>query len=133
MISCDHSEYLRFPWEENKSDWNVPLYKSKLMGSFDHRFGTFADVSRTKCIAGQPRELSVSEKGDPSLSISPRYFLSLNLYRELFAKYPNYRLSWLLVWRDVTRSTDEHTFFATAIPKVLATRTCPALVYRFEC
>ncbi len=123
----DHSEYLRFAWEEKSSDWNVPLYESKLISSYDHRFSTFAGTSRQRYIAGQPRELSLDEKTDPSLSIIPRYFLPHDLARNLFAKYHNYERPWLLVWRDVARSTDEHTCFAAAIPKVLATRSCPSL------
>ncbi|MFL5702314.1 MAG: hypothetical protein ACJ8AG_05725 [Ktedonobacteraceae bacterium] len=123
----DHSEYLRFPWEEKSSDWNVPLYESKLISSYDHRYSTFAGTSRQRYIAGQPRELSLDEKTDPSLSIIPRYFLPHDLARNLFAKYHDFERPWPLVWRDVARSTDEYTCFAAAIPKVLATRSCPSL------
>ncbi len=123
----DHAKYLRFPWEERDECWNIPLYEAKLFLSFDHRFATFAGKSRESYTDGQPRELSIEEKINPDLNISPRYFIPAILKQEMFAKYPDYDNSWLLVWRDVARSTDEHTCFATIIPKVLASRTSPAL------
>ena len=123
----DHSRYLRFPWEEQSSDWDVPLYEAKLFNAFDHRYCTFAGTSPADCIAGQPRELSDVEKINADLSTSPRYFLPRNLARDLFAKYPLYRRPWLLLWRGVARSTDERTCITTIIPKVLASVKCPAL------
>ncbi len=123
----DHSQYLRYPWEERGVEWDVPLYEAKLFSAFDHRFSTFAGTNQTSYIAGQPRELSNEEKSDPNVLISPRYFIPYNLAKNLFAKYQDYQHQWLLVWRDVARATDERTCFATAIPKVMASRTCPAL------
>jgi hypothetical protein len=123
----DHAEHLRFSWEEKGPDWNIPLYESKLIGAFDHRLGTFADTSHASCVAGQPRALSNAEKANAYLGIDARYFLPRKFAQEIFAKYQDYKRSWLLIWRDIARSTDERTCFATAIPKVLASRTCPAL------
>jgi hypothetical protein len=126
----DHAKYLRFPWEERDGNWNVPLYEAKLFSAFDHRFATFANRNQENCIAGHPRELSSEEKNDSNLSISPRYFVPNSLTQEIFAKYPDYEGSWLLVWRDVARSTDEHACIATIIPKVAASRKCPALGFK---
>jgi hypothetical protein len=123
----DHAQYLRFPWEERGTEWDVPLYEAKLISAFDHRFSTFDGTDRASCVAGQPREFSTQEKGDPNLFIYPRYFVPRSLAQDLFAKYPDYKHPWLMLWRDVARSTDERTCFATAIPYVMASRTCPAL------
>lgn len=78
-------------------------------------------------MAGKPRELSDDEKANANLSISPRYFIPQKFAQEILAKYADYERSWLLIWRDIARSTDERTCFATAIPKILASRTSPAL------
>ncbi|HEX3639976.1 MAG TPA: N-6 DNA methylase, partial [Ktedonobacteraceae bacterium] len=123
----DHAAYLHFPWEIRDPDWNIPLYEAKLFLAFDHRFSTFADLNRERCIAGQPREFSNIEKNNPSMHTSPRYFLPKKFTQDLFAKYPDYKRSCLLVWRDVARSTDERTCIATIIPKVPASVKCPAL------
>jgi hypothetical protein len=122
----DHAEYLKFFWEA-QHDQDVPLYEAKLFNAFDHRFNTFENVSQEKCIAGQPCELSSENKDNPLLTIHPRYFLPKEFATELFSKYPDYHHSWFLLWRDVARSTDEHTCITTIIPKVVASRTCPAL------
>ncbi|MCL4528589.1 MAG: hypothetical protein M1282_04160 [Chloroflexi bacterium] len=129
----DHAEYVRFPWEEKGTDWDVPLYEAKLYWTFDHRLSTFDEVDQSQCIAGQPRELSTEEKQNPNKIVGPRYFVPRKLVKDLFDKYPNYQKPWLLVWRDVTNSTNERTCVATAIPRVAATRKCPALGNSAEC
>ena len=123
----DHAEYLKFSWETRRKDWNVPLYEAKLFNSFDHRFRTFTNTSREKCIAGQPQEFLSNEKANPQLAIYPRYFLPGDFVAGLFSKYPAYNCEWLLLWRDIARSTDERTCIATIIPKLPASVTSPAL------
>lgn len=123
----DHKEDIRFPFEDKGEDWETTLYESKLVHSFDHRYATFDGVSRDEMIAGQPRFTSLSEKQSPGVAITPRYFVRDDLAVELFSKYPEYKADWLLVWRDVARATDERTSIAAVIPKVLATRSNPAL------
>ncbi|HEU5373923.1 MAG TPA: DNA methyltransferase, partial [Ktedonobacteraceae bacterium] len=123
----DHTEYLKFSWETRSGDWNVPLYEAKLFHAFDHRFSTFEDVSQEKCIAGQPRELASEDKNNPHLKAHSRYFLPNEFANDLFGKYPTYNRSWLLLWRDVARATDERSCISTVIPKVVASRKCPAL------
>jgi len=123
----DHAEFLRFPWEAQKSNNEVPLYESKLVWTFDHRFCTFDQTDRESCVTGRPRELTNDEKCNAQFSISPRYLLPHNFVQSLFAKYPSYQRSWFLVWRDVTSSTNERTCVAAVIPKVGASRTCPVL------
>ncbi len=123
----DHAEYLKFSWEVLGDGMNIPLYESKLFNSFDHRFSTFDNVSHEKAIAGQPRELSSIEKSNPLLTVYPRYFLPRDFVSDLYSKYPDYNRSWFLLWRDVANATNERTCISTVIPKVVASRTCPAL------
>ncbi|GCF08501.1 Eco57I restriction-modification methylase domain-containing protein [Dictyobacter arantiisoli] len=123
----DHADQVHFKWEVGKENWLNPLYESKLVNIFDHRYCTFADVNEKDCIAGQARKLTYPEKEDPNQSIIARYYLSSNFAHELFDKYPSYTHPWLLLWRDVTNATNERTCIATIIPKTLASVTCPAL------
>ena len=129
----DHANEVRFPWENKDAEWDVPLYEAKLYWMFDHRLSTFEDVDQADCIAGQPRELSNAEKQNNSKTVQPRYFVPRKLVGDLFAKYPDYNKPWLLVWRDVTNATNERTCIATAIPRIAATRKCPALGNSAEC
>jgi hypothetical protein len=123
----DHAQYVRFPWQDRDETWDVPLYEAKLFLNFDHRYSTFDGVNQSEVAAGQARELSVEEKQNPHTSISPRYFVPQDFVSGLFAKYPKYKHSWLLVWRDVARSTDARTCIVSVIPRSVATRSSPAL------
>ena len=123
----DHSEYLRFPWEDKGDAWNAPLYEAKLFNSYDHRFATFDGCEKKSLISGLPRELELSEKSNPNVAVLPRYFVPKSLEDELFAKYPSYKENWLLVWRDVARATDDRTCISTIIPRTPASVKCPAL------
>ena len=79
----DHAQYVRFPWQESDRDWNVPLYEAKLFSAFDHRHGTFAELSETALVDGLPRELTVMEKQNPCavlLLATMSRIVSANLY-----------------------------------------------------
>src|SRR5260370_10838318 len=127
----DHHDERRFDWEEGDNNGRVPLYESKLFDTYDHRFGTFAQVSRQKIIDGKPRKCNQEEKRDPHFTTHPRYFVRKKFVEELYRKYPNYNSQWLLLWRDVARATDERTCITTVVPRVASARnTCPALGVR---
>jgi hypothetical protein len=128
----DHSALLKFLWEEHDDDWNIPLYEAKLLWQYDHRYSTFEDVEKEKVIKGLAREVSIVEKNNPRFSVIPRYYLPNQFIDELFSKYPNYQKPWLLVYRGIARSTDERTSIASIIPRVAASRGCPALGFKSE-
>jgi len=127
----DHSEYLRFPWENKDANWNTPLYESKLLWAYDHRFSTFSGLDDQAFVNGKPRYTLDDEKQKPNFTITPRYLVNDDLVIELFAKYPQHICDYLLVWRDVARATDERTCISTIIPKFAASRTCPGIGLRF--
>ncbi|MFZ5820626.1 MAG: Eco57I restriction-modification methylase domain-containing protein [Chloroflexota bacterium] len=122
----DHSSYLRFPWDE-KEQWDIPLYESKLLWLYDHRFNTFENVSKEDYSGGKPRTVDPDEKANCEFLVTPRYYINNSLVKDLFLKYPDYQYNYFLVWRDVSNATNERTCIATIIPKVAASRTCPAL------
>jgi len=124
----DHSASLHFNWETADLEAGpVELYEGKMIHSFDHRFATFDGVSQSDCVAGRPRLPSAVEKADTSFEAQPRYFVDRALFDTLRNRYSWIEREWLLVWRDVCRSTDERTCIAAAIPFVAASRGCPAL------
>ncbi|MCL5995440.1 MAG: hypothetical protein M1546_05215 [Chloroflexi bacterium] len=123
----DHAEDIRFPWQEKDIPWSIPLFESKMVTIFDHRYTTFDGLGHDKYQSGQPRELTLDEKCDPCKTTEPRYFVRNGLVEALFNKYPNYNHRWLIVWRDVARSTDERTSMGAVIPHAVASRTCPAI------
>ncbi|HEY9609637.1 Eco57I restriction-modification methylase domain-containing protein [Allocoleopsis sp.] len=123
----DHADRLKFPWTERESRWNIPLYEAKLMWFYDHRFATFTDISKEGIVQGKAKEVSDECKKKTDFKIEPRYFLHEDFVQSLFAKYPEYKRNWFLVWRDITNNTNERTCIATAIPKLAASVSLPVL------
>jgi hypothetical protein len=104
----------------------LPLYESKLIHQFDHRFATFKDCSKEEISSGYPRESSLQEHEDFDFETTPRYWIPESLHETLLKKYTHDK-KWLLVYRDVTGATNQHTAISTIIPLYPATRTLPAI------
>lgn len=121
----DHARSIRFFQDAEESD--IPLYESKLIHQFDHRFASFANTSLRQQETGQAINVSSTDKGLASLSVVCRYYVDGTLTNSLFSKYPMHKEDYLLVWRDVTNVTNERTCIASIIPKWVASRSCPAI------
>ena len=125
----DHSEFIKYPWQEREKNWNVPLYESKLFWFYDHRYATFGGCSKESHLDGQPREMTTEEKREPSVYIESRYFVPREFINQLFDKYPSHNKDYLILWRDVTNATNERTCICTIVPRVASTVTCPGFGY----
>lgn len=103
VISVDNARYL-------------PLYEAKMIHQFDHRWATYDTGTDS-------REVTAAEKGNPSFVVQPRYWLREELVDSAFqdSRPPNL----LLGWRDISRSTDERTIIACAVPKAAIGHTLP--------
>jgi IS30 family transposase len=84
----------------------VPLYEAKMVHQFDHRFGYYPDghVDDTRAL---PRP-SFIDKSNPKYEVMPRYWIPLIEVEERLAA-KNWKNKWLMGWRDITNSTNEHT------------------------
>lgn len=100
-------------------DGLVPLYEAKMFHQFDHRWATYTE-------SGDTRDLTDLEKGDPSFTVQPRYWVSRgeveNRLRDTWKK------NWLLAFRDICRSTDERTAIFSLIPKVGIGNNAPIIL-----
>lgn len=123
----DHADHISLPWEQSEAGQRVPVYESKMIHSYDHRYATFDQCSRKDIISGQPRLTSILEKQDIEFGVQSRYFIDEEFERQLFSKYPDRMDDWLLTWRDVARNTDERTCIAAAIPRIPTSVSCPVL------
>jgi len=92
----------------------LPVYESKLIWQFDHRFATFDSVSKSDQIKGNARELSSVEKTS-SEEILPRFFTDKGRVHEFNAKY-GWRYDWYLGIRMVASPTNERTCILSMIP-----------------
>lgn len=94
----------------------LPLYESKFIHQFNHRFATFSDDG-----GGDVVELSLAELADPGRRIQSRYWLDV---RTLNERFPG---RWFLVWRDITGAPNERTTVATVIPRYPCAHTLSLL------
>jgi hypothetical protein len=87
-------------FQDNPADGLLPLFEAKLIHQFDHRWATYtAD--------GDSRDVTLTEKQDPSQTARPRYWVD---EREVLARVANVpaRLSkaWLLTHTEGAYSTN---------------------------
>jgi len=77
---------------ERAAPGSVPLYESKMVHIFDHRWNQFSDnlndSDGDESDSDQTVGVSLSNKQDPVFSVSPRYWVSGNLARSRLARLP---------------------------------------------
>jgi hypothetical protein len=97
----------------------LPLYEAKMTGHFDHRSATY-DGNGT-------RELTGTERNDPSLFAMPRYWVpETEVASRLHDRWDR---DWLLGWQDVTDvNTMARTVNFAIMPRVGVGHTAP-LIY----
>jgi len=94
---------------ELDSDVYLPVYESKLIHQFNHRYSTFAGLSDSAIKSGNSVEISASDLENPSLLVEPRYWMKSSILRERFkGKY-------FLVYRMITNATNERASIASVI------------------
>ncbi|WP_342372508.1 hypothetical protein PCC79_16545 [Propioniciclava soli] len=80
------------------------LYEAKMIHQFDHRWATYEPD-------GTVRDVTLTEKQDPTFVSLPRYWVRTEGVRDRSGD--RWDREWLLGWRDICRSTDERTMIAT--------------------
>lgn len=93
----------------------VPLYEAKMMHQYDHRWATWQDG---RAAGADDRSIGYE--------VQPRYWVPRDTVEaRLQGRWDQ---DWLLVWRDVCRSTDERTVIASIVPRVGVGHTCQLLM-----
>jgi len=86
----------------------VPMYESKLMHQFDHRWATYAD--------GTVEDQTLVQKARPTNQTRFRFELPLSVLDARLEGLTN--RAWLLAWRDITGTEKIRTVIATVLPRV---------------
>ncbi|HUX42720.1 MAG TPA: hypothetical protein VMV83_16250, partial [Rectinemataceae bacterium] len=86
----------------------VPVFESKMINSYDHRYATYAGEG--------VREVGIDEKYNASYDTSAYYNISRKLIGDYAAKFQKH--AWLLVWRNIARSTDSRSLIGAILPLV---------------
>jgi hypothetical protein len=84
-----------------------PVYESKLFHGFDHHYAAYATNNDVHVLGND-------SKGDPSLSVVPKYYLREDYFTSIMAKY-DYQKPWILALREVTANTNERTSICTPL------------------
>jgi hypothetical protein len=103
----------------NGADELLPVYESRLVHQYDHRYGTYDPD-------GEVRALRPDERSEPTVLVEPRYWVRSRFFESLMEKY-SYPHPWFISYRDVTRATDVRTVLASVIPRIPAAVTLPVL------
>jgi len=123
----DHADQISMIFESEQKNRFESVFEPKMFWQFDHRYSTYENSNYEQIVGGQPSTFSSIEKEDSTKQSIGRYFSTALFKEELFAKYPSYNKEWLILWRDVTNSSNERTSIACIIPKGLASVACPGL------
>lgn len=94
----------------------LPLYEAKMIHQFDNRWATYEPD-------GSVRDVTLTEKQDPSFQAIPRYWVREEVVRDRLGN--KWDREWLLGWRDICRSTDERTMIASLFPLAAVGHTLP--------
>ena len=84
----------------------MPLYESKMISQFDHRWATYD--------ASEARDVTTEEKLRADFRALPRYWVAES---DAEARWPVGVRTWQLVWRGIARSTDWRTAMASLVPR----------------
>lgn len=99
----------------------VPLYESKMMWIFDHRFGTYEGQSTAQSNQGKLPETTNYWHENPANETQSRYHVpSEDLLKRTAGIWST---SWCLVVREISSATSERTVIAAVLPRVATGHT----------
>jgi hypothetical protein len=105
----------------------LPLYEAKMIHYFDHRYGTYEGQTEAQANMGTTPRLTPAQRDDPDFTVKPRYWVDKTEVSKRLARR-DWDKGWLLGWRDIARSSDEHTMICGALPRVAIGHTFPLVL-----
>ncbi|WP_214407391.1 Eco57I restriction-modification methylase domain-containing protein [Pseudonocardia lacus] len=102
-------------WSYHRAaDEHLPLYESKMLGHFDHRFSTYRDATEAQLNKGTLPRLTAEQHNDPDMEPLARYWVARPVVTKALAG--RWDRDWLLGWRDITNASNERTFVPSVLP-----------------
>lgn len=106
-------EFNGWSYEHDKIEY-LPLYEGKMLWHFDHRFSTYRDATPAQLKMQILPRISDEQHDDPWVEPLARHWVQRSAVVKKMGG--NWDRSWLLGWRDVTRSGAERTFVPAVLP-----------------
>lgn len=85
----------------------LPLYEAKLIHQFDHRWATFVPDPATSNDDWSSRDVTPSERTDPSYQVATRYWVDEREVLARIARVPSRVASAWLAWRQATDAAQQ--------------------------
>jgi hypothetical protein len=112
-VDFGDAEFNGWSYQHDGAEY-VPLYEGKMLGHFDHRFGTYHCATQAQINKGTLPRITDSDHDDPNLESRSHYWVERS---EVAAKLKgNWGGRWLLGWRDNTKASNERTFIPSVLP-----------------
>ncbi len=115
MVDTASDSHMFIQKDEDYVSGLVPLYESKLIQQYNHRFATYDGVSKDERMKGQPRYLIADEQINASILIKPKCWLKNEDYEKLSKDLT--KSNYYLAMRRLARAHDERTAIACLVPK----------------
>jgi hypothetical protein len=102
----------------------LPLYEAKMIWQYNHRFGTYEDVTdRYSTHLPTP---SSKQYADPTYSVQAWYWIEEKIVKDILND--KWDREWLFGFRDVTNATNERTGIFSIIPVVGIGHKIPLII-----
>lgn len=98
------------PYDWDGSVW-LPIFESKMVHQFNHRFATYQGVGNERVRNKKPRETTLAERNDPKFHVEPPYWVERAEYTRKWNDD-----DWHVVLRKVTNATNRRTVIAALLP-----------------
>ncbi len=118
-------------FESEYKESYVPLYEGKLFHQFDNRWATYDATNKKGELV--ERDVNQEEKEDQDFKIQPKFWVAASEVKQKLNESKSDKTpwteSWLLAFRDISRSTDERTVIASVLPSAYAVgHTAPLIL-----
>ena len=107
-MASDSSVFTNTP-----SDSTYPLYESKMMAAYDHRYANVVFNPENKFRPGQPQETTLADHLDLNFKPKSQYYVPKQIVWDIFKEnLPQ----WFISFKRIVGVTNERTFSATILP-----------------
>ena len=102
----DHSNEISMIPGNSQLLRNEIIYEPKMFWQYDHSFSSYEKCTTIQIVNGQPIATSDLDKINPQNKVIGRYYTDKIFKNDLFGKYSKYNKNLLILWRDVSNSTN---------------------------
>ncbi|WP_182878144.1 Eco57I restriction-modification methylase domain-containing protein [Microbispora sp. H10670] len=109
----------------------LPLYESKMVHHFDHRFSTYSNATQAELNVGTLPRSTPEQKNDPTYSVLPQYWVPEDEVRSRLAAR-SWQKKWLMGWRNIARSANIRTLICGLLPVAGVAHSFPLALVHHE-